>query len=182
MAKKNDSYRDSYCQAPLGLRTLQGNCGPISVWMVLRQFSKRVGTARIVRACRHSKSVGCYSIGLAIGLCELGMHSVLSTDHDSSVVPAEKRLYKLAAKLEIPIEPAINLADLHQILLRYAIIVYYESSNGNGHFSPLTGLRNGNICLPYSEQGFLSIKRFEEVWNRPGFPRQSVLVRPMRPV
>jgi len=167
--------------APLALLILPGNCGPVSAWMVLRRFRKRVASARIIDVCRYSPAVGCYAIGLAVGLRELGLHTVFCTDHDPSPARREEDLYKRAHRLGIPIRPAIDLRDVRQLLKENAIIAAFAETGGVGHLSPLTGVNWGRVILPYSERGYLSLEEFEKSWSAPDHARQCVLVRRLGP-
>src|SRR5690349_3019863 len=126
-------------EAPMALYGLTGNCGPMSVWQMLRRFGKRVGVARIVRACRHTERDGCYTIALALALHEFGLRVAFHTDPDPDIEPREALCYATARRLGIPIGPALELAELRRLVRRRPAIVYLAGTNGGGHFSPLVG-------------------------------------------
>lgn len=163
-------------EAPMALYWLPSNCGPMSVWLVLRRFGKRVGAARIIKACRHSESSGCYTIALALALHEFGLRVTFHTDPDPDIEPMEARCYGWARRRGIPIEPAMELAELRGQVRRRPAIVYLAGTDGGGHFSPLIGFRRGHAVLPYTENFRLSLDAFEQRWAAPGYPRQCMLI------
>jgi len=163
--------------APVALFARPGSCGLISAWMVLRSFRKRVAAARIIKACKPSPADGCYAIGLAVGLRELGLYTVFCTDPDPNPTRREGRLYDRAARLAIPVKSAVDLSKLRELLKENAIIAAFDGTAGVGHFSPLTGVGRGKVILPYTERGFLPLKEFDEAWSAPGQARQCVLAR-----
>lgn len=148
----------------------------MSVWQVLRRFGRRVGVARIVRACRHTREDGCYGIALALALHEFGLRVAFHTDPDPAIEPREAECYKAARQLGLPISPALKLGELRRLVRRRPAIVYLAGTDGGGHFSPLVGFRRGRAMLPYTEDMGLPIAEFEARWSGPGYPRQCMLV------
>jgi hypothetical protein len=148
----------------------------MSVWLVLRGYRKRIGAARIVRACRHSRRTGCFGIGLALAFHEFGLRVSFYTDPDPAIQPMEARRYEWARRSGIQISPAIGLADLRCRVRRQAAIVYLADTKGEGHFSPLIGFHRGKALLPYIDEERLTIGEFQRRWSGPGFPRQCLLV------
>ena len=128
--------------ASMALSTLPGNCGPMSVWFLLRQHGKRVSAARIIRACRHTKLNGCYTITLALALHEFGLPVSFHTDPDPAIEPQEARCYERAQRCGMPVKPAVSLSMLLRLTRLRPAIVYYAGLGG-GHFSPLVGFRWG---------------------------------------
>ena len=163
-------------EAPKALYWLPGNCGPMSVWQVLRRFGKRVGAARIVRACRHTEADGCYGIGLALALHEFGLRVAFHTGPDPAIEPREAECYEVARRVGLPVGPALELAELRRLVRRRTAIVYLAGTDGGGHFSPLVGFRRGRAMLPYTEDIGLPVAEFEARWSGPGYPRQCMLV------
>ena len=163
-------------EAPAALFRLPGHCGPMSVWLVLRHFKKRVGAARIIRACRHTDRRGCYSIALALALHEFGLRVAFHTDPDPEIEPLEARCYQRARGCGIPIEPALGVPELRQAIRGRLAIVYLAGRGGAGHFSPLVEFRRGQAVLPSTDRGRMSVEAFERCWSGPGFPRQCMLV------
>lgn len=166
-----------FTKAPTALSRLPGHCGPMSVWLILRYFRKRVGAARIIRACRHTERHGCYSIGLALALDEFGLRVAFHTDTDLEIEPLEARCYQRARRRGIPIGPPLCLSELQQAVRGHLAIVYLAGRGGEGHFSPLVEFRRGQAVLPYTDRGRLPVKTFERCWSGPGFPRQCVLIK-----
>lgn len=163
-------------EAPMFLHALPANCGPMSVWQVLRRFGRRVGVARIVRACRHTQRDGCYGIALALALHEFGLRVAFHTDPDPAIEPREAECYATARRLGIPISPALELTELRRLVRRRPVIVYLAGTDGSGHFSPLIGFRRGRAILPYTENTELPVDEFASRWSGPGYPRQCMLV------
>jgi hypothetical protein len=148
----------------------------MSVWQVLRRFGKRVGVARIVRACRHTKADGCYGIALALALHEFGLRVTFYTDPDASIEPREAEYYGSARRLGIPVGPALGLPELRRLVRRRPAIVYLAGTDGTGHFSPLIGFRRRRVLLTYTEDTSLTVGLFEARWSGPGYPRQCMIV------
>ncbi len=163
-------------EAPVSLLGLPGNCGPMSVWLVLRQFGKRVPANRIIRACKYTERTGCYGIALALALHQFGLGVSFHTDPDADIQPLEARCYKWAQRRGIPIGPAVGLEELRCLVRRGPAIVSLAGTEGEGHFSPLVGFRRGKALLPYTDEGSLPIVEFERRWCGPGDPRQCLLV------
>lgn len=163
-------------EAPMALLGLTGNCGPMSVWMVLRLFRKSVSATRVIRACRHTERVGCYGIALALALHKFGLQVTFHTDPDPDIQPLEARCYHWARRRGIPIEPALTLMEMRARVRHQTAIVSLADREGNGHFSPLVGYRRGKLLLPYTNEEWLTVEEFERRWSGPGYPRQCLLV------
>jgi hypothetical protein len=148
----------------------------MSVWLMLRRFGKRVGVARIVRACHHTERDGCYGIALALALHEFGLRVAFHTDPDPTIEPREARCYERARRLGIPIEPAVGLTDLRRLIRWRPAIVYFAGTDGGAHFSPLVGFRRRRAVLPYTEDAELPVGVFESRWSGPSYPRLCMLV------
>jgi hypothetical protein len=163
-------------EAPLSLLGLPGNCGPMSLWLVLRHFGKRVGVARMIRACRHTQRTGCFGIALALALHQFGLRVRFHTDPDPNIQPLEARCYAWAERRGIPVEPALELEELRCLVRRGPAIVYLAGTEGEAHFSRLVGFRRGQALLPNTDEGRLSVPEFERRWHASGYPRQCMLV------
>jgi hypothetical protein len=163
-------------EAPVNLLRLAGNCGPISMWIVLRHFRKRPAVSRIIRECRHTSKVGCFTVGLAVALAKFGMKVSFHSDHDPDVQPLERQLYRQAGKLGVSVQPAIGLEQVvRQIKHGRAAIVSFEIEEGVGHFSPLVGIRRNRVLLPNTTEEVMDVKEFTRRWSKPGYLRQCVL-------
>jgi hypothetical protein len=162
--------------APRGLWALPANCGPLVVWSLLRHFRRRVRTEEILSRCRWSSRFGTFTIGMALGLSELGFTVAMYTDPDPAPSVPERRLYAVARRRHLPIRPAVPLASLLDQLSPLCIpIVFYNETGGDGHFSPFLGIRRGRLDLPYANS-LLSRRAFTRRWRAGGVFRQSLLV------
>ena len=54
-------------------------------------------------------------------------------------------------------------------------VVFYKRRDGEGHFSPMLGIDDGRVMLPYHNAGELTVDNFRRAWRRPGFPGQAVI-------
>lgn len=164
-----------YQHAPGALFSISGNCGPISVWLMLRHFRKRTSAERILRSCRYTKRYGTFTIALAIALHEHGLKVNFHTDEDPAPMPLERRLYKTAERSGMVVGPAIPIDELlHRIRKGEVAIVSFDTEAGIGHFSPLIGVKGRHLVLPYTEKGIMEIAEFERRWSAPGICRQCV--------
>jgi hypothetical protein len=113
---------------------------------------------------------------MAVGLSELGFIVTMHTDPDPAPNALERKLYAAARRLGIPIRPAVPLASLlGQLSPRCIPIVFYDEAGGDGHFSPLFGVRQGALDLPYANSR-LAPRDFARRWRVAGVFRQSLLV------
>lgn len=171
-----DRYPGRY-DAPLALLTLQGNCGPLSAWLALRYLRRRVAAERIIRACRHSETHGTYTVGIALGMAELGLQVEFFSDPDPDVQAVERECYALAAARGVRIQSGISLPDLlGRINERRTAIVFYDEEGDSGHFSPLAGGGNGVLYLANEPDGEMRARDFETRWDAPGILRQCLLL------
>ena len=165
-----------YDEAPRALLALDGNCGPTSVWLLLRYFRRRPSSQRIIRSCRYTKRHGTFTIGLAVALREHGLRVNFHTEDDPDPMPIERRLYKTAEKAGVVLGEALRVDELlDRVRSGRIAIVCFNTDEGHGHFTPLTGVRGRRLVLPYTEQGSMGILDFERRWTAPGICRQCVL-------
>jgi hypothetical protein len=165
----------SVSDVPISLLALDSNCGPVSVWMVLRSFGKRVSANRIIRACRHSKKCGSFGIALALAMQEFGLSVRYHTEPDPDIQPLESSCYKLARRRGIQVNGAIDVTALRLAVKRGPVIVYMPATDGEPHFSPLVGFRRGKALLAYTNDKRLPIDEFDRRWSSPGYCRQCIL-------
>jgi hypothetical protein len=164
-----------YYEAPSALLALDGNCGPMSVWLLLRHFRRRTSSERIIRLCRYTKRHGTFTIALAIALREYGLRVDFHTEEDPAPLPFERRLYKKAERSGVVVRDALPVNELlHRIRCGEVAIVYFETDVGNGHFTPLIGVKRRQLVLPYAEHGGMDVEEFEWRWSAPGICRQCV--------
>ena|SRR5580693_4804335 len=167
----------SYWDAPSQLLSLNGCCGPVTAWGILKYFGKRPSSAKLIEACRYSKRHGTFMIALAVALGEAGLSVSQYSDHDPDPHLIERRCYKAASRLGIRVAPTKGLnALLTQIGSGSIAVVFYLAAEGNGHISPLLGVEGPNLVLPYSNGGLLPRREFVKRWNEPGIFRQCLVV------
>lgn len=163
--------------APALLRNLDGNCGPITAWVILKHFGITVSATHLIKSCGYTRGYGVPAIGLAVALKEHGMEVLFHTEHDPNPTSAEKEFVIKARNLGIPMRDAVSL----RVLLRHAScgnvpIVLYDTPNGEGHFSPLVGVQDETLILPHERGGSMSRHEFLKRWRSPGILRQSIIV------
>lgn len=167
----------SSSDAPLELLLLDGNCGPVTLWGVLKYFKKRASTTQIIEACRHTKKYGAFTIGLAVALHDSGLSVRFYSDPDPNPPFIEARFYRMAVQKDIQIERAISLSSLLSRIDKENIgVVFYNTVENRGHFSPLLGVKDGELVLPYSNEGFIASKKFLKLWKAPEIFRQCLIV------
>jgi hypothetical protein len=165
-----------WTDAPATLRHLDGHCGPLAAWAVLRHFRVRASAAAIIGAVRHSPR-GAFTIGIAVALAEMGLRVTFYSDPDPDVQPSERPLYGRAQRLGVVIEPAIGVQSLASAVRDGGIPVVFYRQRGGGHFSPMLGVERGHVLLPYGLDEKISLTTFRRAWKQPGFCRQALIVR-----
>ncbi|SRR5216683_3580126 len=166
-----------WSEVPDELLGMEGHCGLIAAWLVLRYFSKRVSVPKLVAACGYTKRHGVFTVGLASGLKTHGLTVSFHSDPDSHVGGFERRCYAHARRLGILAEPALELdAVLHERRRGRIPIVFFNTPSDVGHFSPLLGVRNRALRLPLADGGEISESDFLVRWSEPDILRQCVIV------
>ncbi len=56
-------------------------------------------------------------------------------------------------------------------------LVCFGAAEGEGHISPLTGVRGARVLLPNTSGGGMEVAEFDERWREAGILRQLVLVK-----
>ena len=164
-------------QAPLGLAMLDGNCGVLAAWGALKHFRRRTSADRLIRACGWTRRHGVFTIALATALHEHGLGVSVHSDRDPNPKPLERRYYRKARRLKIPLLPAIPISSLAAHVRAGRLpILFHDTPSGQGHFSPLTRQHRGILTLPYSEGGRMRSTQLARMWNAEGIFRQCVLV------
>jgi|GEM_PF-115039 len=163
--------------APVVLKKLDGNCGPITAWVVLKYFGITASASRLIKSCGYVPGYGVSAIGLAVAFRERGLEVIFHTEPDPNPTPAEKELVKKALNLGIPVRNAVSL----RVLLRYALhgdvpIVLYDTRCGDAHFSPLVGMCGNSLLLLHERGGLISKREFLKRWRATGILRQSIVV------
>jgi hypothetical protein len=166
-----------WSEAPQEILALDGYCGLLAAWSVLRYFRKRVSVPKLVKACRHTKLHGVFTLCLAVGLKEHGLCVSFHSDPDNGIAAFEGRCYARARRMGVNLEPALDLSALLGERRRGRIpIVFFNTSSDVGHFSPLLGVRNGVLRLPLAEGGAMRIDDFVARRYDPEILRQSIVV------
>jgi hypothetical protein len=163
-------------EAPGEIQELDGHCGIIAAWSVLRYFGMSDSVPKIISACRYTKRYGVFSVHLAAGLKELGLQVSFHSELDDHIGVFEKRGYARASRLGIPVSPPMELSAVLRQRRRGRIpIVLYDTPSGTGHFSPLLGVRGGLLRLPLAENGAMPSEKFLAAWSAPEILKQCVI-------
>jgi hypothetical protein len=163
-------------QVPSELIEMDGPCGLVAAWSVLNYFGKSVLVPKLVQACGHTKRHGVFTVALATGLKEFGLQVAFHTDLDDHIGGFEKRWYARARRVGLVVEPPVDLSFLlRQRRLGRIPIVFFNTDSDVGHFSPLLGVRNGELRLPMAEGGSMRIDDFLAKWSAEGIHRQCAI-------
>ena len=171
-----EHYPESYA-APLRILRLEANCGLIAAWSAFKYFRKRVAAARLIQCCRHSNQ-GISTIAMALALHELGLSVAFYTDPDPLQTRMEKRCYQTARSVGLAILPALKLETLLvRVDKNHLAIVLYNENRG-AHSSPLLGVKDGKLWLPYASgnEAEMDEAGFIENWDVPEICRQCLIV------
>lgn len=163
-------------EAPDELFRIDGHCGLVAAWTVLRYFGKRVSVPNLIGACRYTKRHGVFSVSLAAALKTQGLSVSFHSEPDSAIGGYERRCYAYARRVGVVVEPALELAEVLRQRSRGKIpIVLFNTPANVGHFSPLLGGRNGIISLPLADGDKMPESTFVARWSDPDILRQCVI-------
>ena len=166
----------NWWDAPEELLAMEGPCGLLAAWVVLRHFGKRTSVPKLVRACGYTKRHGVFTVGLAAGLKEHGLRVSFHSDPDAYVGGFEKRCYARAYRVGVLAAPALDLPTVLRERKRGCIpIVFFNTPYDVGHLSPLLGIQDGELRLPFADGGKMSERDFLERWAEPEILRQCVI-------
>jgi hypothetical protein len=169
----------NWWQAPNSLLEVDGHCGLLSAWMVLRHFRRRVSTKNFLSACSYTRRHGVFTVGLAAALKIHGLQVSFHTQPDLEIGGFERRCYSKAARIGIQPQPPLELSGVLRTLNSGAVpIVLFNTKSDVGHFSPLLGAHNGVLDLPLAEKERMRKSEFLHRWSEPGILRQCVIVAP----
>ena len=174
----NDPAFPRQVDAPGSLQLLEGNCGALSVWQVLKYFGQDASTQEVLSACRFDAVQGVYAIGIAVALAEFGLRVSFFSDPDTDRNPQEQDLYARASALGVSLEPGVTLFELERAIERAPSdsgigIILYEGALGEAHFTPFLGLLDDEIVAPNEGDGLL-IADVETRRSASGILRQAV--------
>ena len=166
----------TFYETPLKLILMEANCGLVTAWSILKFFRKRTSSAKLIELCHHNRN-GVHTIALAVALRRHGLKVSFFSEPDSKPDTIEKRCFRVAKKIGIDVEPAINLDSLLAKLdSRSLAVVFYKTPEGSGHLTPLLGIDGENLILPVSDEGFMSKQEFLIRWSEPEMFRQCLIV------
>jgi hypothetical protein len=164
-------------EAPDELFRIDGHCGLVAAWVVLRYFGKRVSVSNLVEACRYTKRHGVFAVSLAAALQTHGLSVSFHSERDAHIGGFERRCYAYARRLGIVAEAPLELTEVLRRRKRgNVLIVLFNTSAGDGHFSPLLGSRNGTLRLPMADGSKMPESTFIARWSDPDILRQCVIV------
>lgn len=166
----------NYWDAPSQLLQLDGGCGLVTAWGILKYFRKRVVSASLIDSCRYTKKYGVFTIALAVALREHGLSVSYFSEADPEPNLIEQRCYRIAGEIGIQVEGAISLGSLLAQINRHSIpVVLYNTSQDSGHLTPLLGVEHGKVVLPYSDERLMVRREFLRRWGESEIFRQCVV-------
>jgi hypothetical protein len=164
--------------APAKLLAVDGHCGLLAAWCVIRYYHRRTSTDQLIRMCGYTRRYGVSTVGLAVALSEHGLDVTFHTEPDLAMKGLERRFYQRARDLQIPVLPPVSLRELvAHTAAGHIPIVLHETTRGQAHFSPLLGQRRGRLLLPHSDGGSMSRGQFIKRWRAPEILQQCVIVK-----
>jgi len=164
-------------EAPDELFRIDGHCGLVAAWVVLRHFGKRVSVPKLVESCRYTKRHGVFAVSLAAALKTYGLSVSFHSEPDTNISGFERRCYVYARRLGIVAQAPLDLSQvLRQRKGGDIPIVLFNTPANDGHFSPLLGSRNGTLRLPLADGGKMAECTFIARWPDPDTLRQCVIV------
>ena len=165
-----------YWSAPYKLLQIDGCCGLVTAWGILRYFRKRSSSKRLIESCRYTNENGTFMIALAVALREHGLNIKFYSDNDPEPNPIEIESYKIAEQTGVEINNSISIGALISQTTPHSIpIVLYNTDENEGHISPLIGYENKEVLLPYSETEKMNRKEFIKRWSEKGILRQCIV-------
>ena len=166
----------NWWDAPKSFLEIDGHCGLLAAWMVLRHFKKRFSANNLAGACSYTKRHGVFTVGLAATLKLHGLRVSFHTDPDPQIGGFERRCYARAARMGLHPLPALELTDVLKAQRAGAVpIILFNSESDVGHFSPLIGLHKGVLNLPLADGEKMGMAQFLTGWSEPGILRQCII-------
>jgi hypothetical protein len=160
---------------PAQLLSLKNGCGPVCVWLALRHCGKKLSAEKITRLCGYT-SKGTFAICIAVALKRCGVNVAFYTEEDDARKPREIKAYRAAARLGIPILPALTIAKLRSQVKTRMVIVLFNAHDGQGHFSPIRAIDDKVISFTHANETVLSLRTFNARWRAPDVCRQAIVV------
>ncbi len=160
---------------PRELETLDGHCGPLSLWLVLNSFGRHISPFEIIKESKYTKKYGTFTISLAVALKRWGFNVDFYSDLDANPKPIELKSYKEAERLGIQVHLSLSIEGLlEEIHNGKKVIVYYNTREDQGHYSPLLGKNGEYLLLPLAEAGRIRESDFIKYRQAPEIYRQSI--------
>lgn len=165
-------------QAPKTIQALDGPCGPLAAWGVLRYFRKRTSVARLLKACSHTNQQGTFAIALAVALREHQVWVEFYAEPDPLPHAIEKHYHQRAAELGIDRREPPELETILSLISPDCIpILLYNADDNIGHFSPIVGIDGDQVAMPYTDERLMAKAELQNRWSAPDILRQCILVR-----
>ncbi len=160
---------------PRELEILDGHCGPLSLWLVLNSFGRHISHSEIIKQSKYTRKYGTFAISLAVALNRWGFNVDFYSDLDPSPRPIENKSYKEAKRLGIQVKPSLPIEGLlEEIHNGKKVIVYYNTPENQGHYSPLLGKDGEYLLLPLAETGRIRASDFITYRQAPEIYGQSI--------
>lgn len=162
---------------PKLLRELDGGCGVVSAWIVLRLFHKRVKSSDLIRQCRYTENDGVFIISLAVAIKQNGINVELYKDFDPNPEPLEIQGFIDAEKIGVKIFPAIPIIKASTFINENKVVIaLYDTEDGQAHISPISSINKKKVTLMYDLEDEVKIDEFELRRSAPGICRQLIVV------
>jgi hypothetical protein len=133
----------------------------------------------LARSCGHSEEHGVFTWCLAVAIRRLGLRVRYFGDRDPRPQRRERECRSVARRLGVIVGGKATLDELLSMVRTDTIpVVFFDTAEGTGHFSPLLGASGGRLLLPYVENGTGTLDRrtFLKRWRAEGVLRQAIVV------
>ncbi len=162
---------------PKSIKSLDGNCGVASVWLVCYHAHLVVDPQALIQLCGHHAEVGTFTIALAVALNELGLPASFHSDADPAIDNAELAYYERAKLRGIPLCPAQSIGDIAKSLRDgKQVVSFFDAADGEGHFSPIEAIDQCDVRFEYSNEPALSHQEFDARRRAAGICRQTIVI------
>ena len=163
---------------PESLLQLEANCGVFAVWLIVKQYQTHIDIADLAKLCCHDQREGTFSIALAVALKKLGFDVSFYTDSDPNMDEMEQQSYVEAQQLQIPIQAALNYAEIQQAFdVGHFVIVFYNTLQGVGNQSLIYSIDEYEISF-CDHFEVMSKTDFERQRRTEDICRQVIVVEP----
>ena len=161
---------------PKQLQDLPANGGLYAIWMLFQHYEVDLEITDLVQLCHHTEDEGTSTISLAVALKQLSLHVSFYTDPDSDLQPTEQWFYQKAAEMSIPVQAAIEYAQILQAIEQGKfVIVYYDTLDGVGNHSLIYSADSEEVCF-FDSFDAMPIAVFEQQRQAEGICRQVIII------